>query len=162
MSPLSADTVLTERQDKAQVTRLNRVYLVVIMFCVVQFVFLGLIIVLRVAQLNLEHSLQQVQNGVDAARAETLGNRELGYKNAARVCQIMAATTGRTDQSCQSPEIIRYWDPSQPAEPPSSEGAKANHRVLCDLAAKLGVVEAECTGPFPPTSTTTAPPDASP
>jgi hypothetical protein len=94
------------------------------------------------------YNLRLVQDAKDAAdnsAAQTLLNRETGYKNRAMSCQVLIILNSEMPDACNEPEVKQYYSDVSSL----SQGTKAvqnQTRIICDLFNQLtGRNPPECT-----------------
>lgn len=130
--------VMTENQaafDK-RAALVNRVY-----------VALGLLIFLLagglIAMWSLQQSLIGTVEGIKAEQERVAAN-ENAYKLGAQQCANAIATGAQLGDFCSNPIVLKYYDPNQIPQIPSSSQAQVNHDMLCRIAVKLEIYEPSC------------------
>jgi hypothetical protein len=102
---------------------------------------------------TLKEEVAFAQQKADEAKAETIKNRDIGYKNAARHCANAKALgvpihPGTEPGDCYSAEVLAEWDPASIPVAATKEQLQAvadrNFALTCSLATPENRAKAGC------------------
>ena len=105
-----------------------------------------LVFILFVGALSIRSTQANMLSTIEDARVEAVSNvltsRENGYKNRAKICDLILGQGLALDEFCLDPEITKYYDPTVR---PTVGGKSDTRHLMCkqwdkmnQTAAKLG------------------------